>query len=238
MARALSLRGGEKVPAQLGGTIFAIYNGFCEQRARYSVAQQQPITHTNPSVLLVNAGSRRVGSIRRALAAYEYPLAHESDGLEGLVANCQAYAPEVIAIVVDEPNASAVRALAELAKSYPLPVVMFVEQGSPTIIQAAVSAGVHAFIVAEVESQRIPSILTVAIARFQAQQHLVDELASAKAKLEERQAVDRAKGLLIRTRQMSEEEAHRTLQKMAMDRGQTIATVALTVIDVLNLEAH
>ena len=117
----------------------------------------------------------------------------------------------------------------------PLPVIIFSEQGSPQIIQKIVQAGVSAFIVDDIQPRRLPAIIAIAIARFQAQQGLIRELEATRCKLAERKILDRAKGLLMQQKGISEDEAYRSLRKMAMDRGQPIVQVAETVIDILQL---
>jgi len=85
------------------------------------------------------------------------------------------------------------------------------------------------------DAARVKSIIEVAVARFSEYQRLRDELAEANQKLEERKLIERAKGILMESRGMSEEEAYRTLRSMAMDRGKRMSEIAKQVIDMADL---
>ncbi|MBS1172079.1 MAG: Response regulator receiver:ANTAR, partial [Proteobacteria bacterium] len=77
--------------------------------------------------------------------------------------------------------------------------------------------------------------IEVALARFDEYQALRRELDDTSRKLSERKLIDRAKGILMRTRAMGEEEAYHALRKLAMERGITVAAVSRNVIDMAQL---
>ena len=110
---------------------------------------------------------------------------------------------------------------------------MFAESDAPAVIQQVVKSGVSAYIAAEIHPHRIRSIISVAQARFNEQQALLKELELAKNQLADRKLVDRAKGLLMEHKGLTEDQAYKKLRKMSMDKGQNLASVAESVVDIL-----
>jgi response regulator NasT len=102
-------------------------------------------------------------------------------------------------------------------------------------VRDAIAAGVTAYVVAGLASERIKPVLEVAMARFQHEQALRDELAQARSELSQRKLVDRAKALLMKRHGLSEPEAYTRLRRAAMDKGLKIADVAQRILDVADL---
>jgi response regulator NasT len=112
---------------------------------------------------------------------------------------------------------------------------MFVDQSDETMIGRAVKAGVSAYVVDGLDPQRVKPIVDVAIAQFREFQALRDELAQTKSNLAGRKLIDRAKGLLMAERDLSEADAYRALRKLAMDRGMRLSDVAEEILAVAKL---
>jgi response regulator NasT len=117
----------------------------------------------------------------------------------------------------------------------PRPIVMFVDQSNDEAMKAAVSAGVSAYVVDGLKASRVKPILDVAVARFQEFENLRRELDIAKASLAERKLIDRAKGILMRVRGLSEEDAYNLLRSKAMNEQRKIAEIAQSVITASEL---
>ncbi len=115
------------------------------------------------------------------------------------------------------------------------PIVMFTNDDDQTLARDAVAAGVTAYIVAGLSSERIRPILDVAMARFQHEMALREELANAKTELRDRKVIDRAKGLLMQRQSLTEQEAYDKLRKTAMSKGLKLADVAQRMLDVADL---
>ncbi len=116
-----------------------------------------------------------------------------------------------------------------------LPIIIFASDETSDTIDQIVKAGVSAYVVNGLETSRINSIITIAVARFKEQQRLKSELEKTKSKLEERKLIDRAKGILIKTRGFTEDDAYHTLRKLAMDRNIAIGEMAKNVIAMAEL---
>lgn len=186
-------------------------------------------------VILVDADPTRSSLLRQALEVNGYELVARVKEVGQMLASVLAAPPDFVVLGIDTPDQTSIQQLVAIKEQSPLPVIIFSEQGSPQIIQKIVQAGVSAFIVDDIQPRRLPAIIQIAVARFQAQQGLIRELETTRSKLAERKILDRAKGLLMQQKGISEDEAYRSLRKMAMDRGQPIVQVAETVIDVLQL---
>ena len=115
------------------------------------------------------------------------------------------------------------------------PIVLFTDDSDTTHMQDAIAAGVTAYVVAGLATERVKPVLDVAMARFQVEQKLRRELADARSQLSDRKVVERAKGLLMKRHGYSEDEAYARLRKTAMDKGLRLADLAQRMIDALDL---
>jgi response regulator NasT len=112
---------------------------------------------------------------------------------------------------------------------------MFVDQSDKASIEAAVDAGVSAYIVGGLRKERIKNILDLCISRFNSFARLRDELERARTALEERKMIDRAKGILMTAKNLTEEAAYALLRKTAMNESKKIAEVAQSVVTAAEL---
>lgn len=141
-----------------------------------------------------------------------------------------AFAPDVVVIAADSADRDTLDSLREASHSNLRPVVMFVDRSEPGLAEQAVRAGVAAYVVDGLSPARVRPILDVAMSRFALTQQLRDDLFKAKADLEARKIVERAKGLLMKERGLDEDGAYRLLRKLAMDRGKPIGVVAADLL--------
>ena len=143
--------------------------------------------------------------------------------------------PDVIVIDTESPTRDVLEHLVIVTESSPRPIVMFASDSDGAAIREAVRAGVSAYVVDGLDAGRVNSIVEVACARFDELQRLKDELADANLKLSERKQVERAKGLLMQSRGISEDEAYHALRKLAMSKKQRLGDVAQQLIDTAAL---
>ena len=123
----------------------------------------------------------------------------------------------------------------QVSRSVHRPIAMFVDRSDTDMIEAAVDAGVGAYVVDGLRKERIKAVLDMAVSRFNAFSKLRDELDRARAALDERKLVDRAKGILMAGKGMSEEAAYALLRKAAMNENRRIAEVAQSVVTAARL---
>jgi two-component system, response regulator / RNA-binding antiterminator len=146
-----------------------------------------------------------------------------------------AIQPDVVIIDMECPDRDTLEAMSYITRHRPRATVMAVDRSDSASIRAAVQAGVSAYIVGGLSPERVKPVLEVAIARFNEYQSLRRELESAKSSLEERKVIERAKGILMKSRHMEEEEAFRLLRQVAMDRKVKLAEVAREVVAAAEL---
>jgi len=144
-------------------------------------------------------------------------------------------APDVIIIDTESPSRDSLEHLCVMGRDRPRPIVMFADDDDAATIREAVRAGVSAYVVDGLEPERVKAIVDVACARFEEFQRLRSELAEANRKLSERKLVERAKGLLMKARGVSEDEAYQLLRSLAMNRGKRLGDVAQDVIAAVEL---
>ena len=186
-------------------------------------------------VLVVDESQERADILREGLrrAGYEVSASLTSPG--ALLASIGELKPDVIVVDTESPSRDVLEHLVVLTQHTPRPVVMFSNDGAPETIRQAVRAGVSAYVVDGLDASRIRTIIEVAVARFEDFQRLREELAEANLKLAERKLVERAKGLLMKSRGLDEQAAYTLLRKFAMDRKLRLGEVAQQLIDAADL---
>ena len=143
--------------------------------------------------------------------------------------------PEVILIGLENPSRDVLEQMFQVSRIVRRPIAMFVDQSDASTTAAAIDAGVSAYIVDGLKKERMKHILDLCISRFNAFSRLQDELDRAKSALEARKVIDRAKGILMKLKNLSEEEAYALLRKTAMNEKRKIADVAQSVITAAEL---
>jgi two-component system, response regulator / RNA-binding antiterminator len=143
--------------------------------------------------------------------------------------------PDMIIVDAESDARDALEHVVVATRDQRRPIVMFTNDNDTTHVKDAVAAGVSAYIVAGLAPERIRPILDVAMARFEHEQGLRKQLASAQGELQERKLIDRAKGLLMERQNLSEQAAYDKLRKTAMDKGLRLADVAQRMLDVADL---
>lgn len=143
--------------------------------------------------------------------------------------------PDMIIVDAESDARDALEHVVIATREARRPIVLFTENNDTTHVKDAVAAGVNAYIVAGLAPERIRPIMDVAMARFEHEQSLRQELQSAKTELQERKTIDRAKGLLMQRQHLTEQQAYEKLRKTAMDKGLKLADVAQRMLDVADL---
>lgn len=152
-----------------------------------------------------------------------------------LLARVYSMDPDVILIDLESPSRDMLEQMFQMSRAVKRPVAMFVDQSDRASIQAAVDAGVSAYIVDGLKKERITSILDLCISRFNAFARLQGELDQAKGVLEERKVIDRAKGILMKAKNLTEADAYLLLRKTAMNEHKKIVEIAQSVLTAAEL---
>ena len=186
-------------------------------------------------VVLVDDSPERTEILRSALELAGYAVAAVLESPLELLRAVETHSPDIIIIDTESPSRDVMEHVVMVTRDQPRPIVMFSSDGGSDSIRQAVRAGVSAYIVDGLESGRVKGIVDVAVARFQEHRKLVNELAEANLKLSERKLVDRAKGILMKNRGLSEDEAYQAMRNMAMSRKKRLGDIARMVIDMADI---
>jgi len=149
---------------------------------------------------------------------------------KGIAGRLEAMSPDVVLINLANPHRDELEELFALSRAMARPVAMFVDQSDSAAMEAAIDAGVSAYVVDGLKKERIKPVLELAVRRFRAFSRLRAELNEARTALAERDVVDQAKRLLMKRRSIDEPAAYAALRKAAMDSGRRIADVADALI--------
>jgi response regulator NasT len=181
-------------------------------------------------IVIVDDSPIRATILEEGLREAGYTRVTRIEGTAKLLARISTIDPDVILIGLENPSRDVLEQMFQVSRVVKRPVAMFVDQADSASIQASVDAGVSAYIVDGLKKERIKSILDLCISRFNAFSRLQNELEQTKNALEERKVIDRAKGILMRRKNLSEEDAYALMRRTAMNENKKIAEIAQSVI--------
>ncbi len=181
-------------------------------------------------IVIVGLSPPRAAIVEDGLRGGGYIDLVRIDETGNLLARIAGLAPDVILIDLERPSRDLLGQMFQVSRAVQRPIAMFVDQADTAAIQASVDAGVSAFIVDGLKKERMPHIVDLCISRFNAFSRLQRELEQTRGALAERKAIDRAKGILMAAKNLSEETAYTLLRQTAMNEHRKIAEVAQSVI--------
>lgn len=183
-------------------------------------------------IMLLHDGDMRAVSLRQTLAKAGIEIVAEAPADFDLADTIATVNPDVVLIDSNAPARDTLENLCVTSAFSAKPVVMFTGDGSRDAMRTALHAGVSAYIVGDVPPSRIASLLNVAMERFAVEQARREELSQMRQKLADRQAIEKAKGLLMQWRDISEGEAYSLLRERAMQRQKRLGDVASEVLEM------
>jgi response regulator NasT len=160
---------------------------------------------------------------------------HHIREMSNLLTRIGAVDPDVVLIDLENPSRDTLEQMFQVSRLARRPIAMFVYKSDSASVQAAIDAGVSAYIVDGLRKERVKSILDVTISRFHAFDRLQCELQQAKSALEERRIIEQAKAILMRQRGCSEDEAYVLLRRTAMNQNRKIAELARSLVAAATL---
>jgi two-component system, response regulator / RNA-binding antiterminator len=186
-------------------------------------------------IVLVDENPLRAAILTDGLREAGYTQVTRIEQQNNLLSRLYGLDPDVIVIDLENPSRDVLAQMFQVSRAVRRPIAMFVDQSDATAIEAAVDAGVSAYIVDGLKKERIKNILDLCISRFNAFSRLQDELDRTKSALNERKLIDRAKGILMKVRNIDEAEAYALLRKTAMNENKKIVDVAQSVVTASEL---
>jgi len=187
------------------------------------------------SVLVIDESQQRAVEICTGLIQAGHQVAAVLPSALELVARIEEIKPDIILIETESPSRDTLEHLGVMNRDMPRPVIMFSQDDDQDTIRSAIRSGVAAYVVDGFDIDRLRPVVDVALAHFEEHQALKRELAETSRKLSERKVIERAKGILMKSRGMDEEAAYGALRKLAMERSQPLAKVAGNVVDMAEL---
>jgi response regulator NasT len=181
-------------------------------------------------IVIADESPVRSAIIEEGLREAGFTQVTRIEEMSNLLARIYAIDPDVIIIDLENPSRDVLEQMFQVSRIVKRPIAMFVDQSDAASIQASVDAGVSAYIVGGLAKERVTNILDLCISRFNAFAKLQAELEQAKNMLEDRKVIDRAKGILMKAKNLTEEEAYALLRKTAMNEKKKIAEIAQSVI--------
>ena len=196
-----------------------------------------PARPTTLSILIIDENRLRASVIEAGLREAGYndlTIVHDVAGIARRIAETE---PDVVFIDLENPNRDMLESMFQLSRAVKRPIAMFVDRSDQAAIEAAVDAGVSAYVVDGLKRERVKPILDMAISRFNAFSRMTRELEEARSELENRKLIDRAKGILMSTRGLTEADAYALLRKTAMNQNRKISEIAESLITAAGLLA-
>lgn len=186
-------------------------------------------------ILVVEPDPERVRGIIDALEDAGWSDVKALAQMSALDRTVKEFAPDIVLIDLSNPDRDTLEHISHATETSKRAVALFVDQTDDILTQAALNAGVSAYVVDGLKMDRIKSVLETAIARFKIMRQMQSELDAAKQALEDRKTIDRAKGILMRKRGLSEHDAYTVLRKTAMSQNRKVIDVALALVTAAEL---
>ena len=197
--------------------------------------QPPPKAEQAPKIVIVDESPIRAAILEEGLREAGYASVVRISEMQSLLARIYALDPDIIVIDLENPSRDILEQMFQVSRAVRRPIAMFVDQSDAASIQASVDAGVSAYIVDGLKKERIKSILDLCVFRFNAFAKLQDELDRTKMALEERKVIDRAKGILMKLKGLTEEEAYVLMRSTAMREKKKIGEIAQSILTASEL---
>jgi response regulator NasT len=189
----------------------------------------------SPKIVIVDESPIRAAILQEGLREAGFSGVTHISEMHNLLARIYALDPDVILIDLENPSRDVLEQMFQVSRAVRRPIAMFVDQSDSASIQASVDAGVSAYIVDGLKKERIKPILDLCVSRFNAFSKLQDELERTKSALEDRKVIDRAKGILMKLKGLTEDEAYVLLRSTAMREKKKIGEIAQSIVTAAEL---
>jgi len=186
-------------------------------------------------IVIVDESPIRAAILKEGLRDAGFTSVEHIPEMHNILARIYALDPDVILIDLENPSRDVLEQMFQVSRAVRRPIAMFVDQSDAASIQQSVEAGVSAYIVDGLKKERIKPILDLCISRFNAFAKLQNELDRTKSALEDRKILDRAKGLLMKAKGLTEEEAYVLIRSTAMREKKKIGEIAQSIVTAAEL---
>jgi len=192
-------------------------------------------TKIHKILLVETVSAQSDNQLHSKLSSQDVELVDVLEVTSGLVEKVSKSEFDVLVLSVDFLDAETLDQLIKIKETCPVAVTVFAKQHAPEVLKMVMNAGVSSYVVDDVQAHRLPVIIDLAIARFEQMNSLSTELEQTKEKLNERKIIERAKGIIMQQKNLTEDEAYVQMRKSAMNQGQSMAELARRVISVFDI---
>lgn len=182
------------------------------------------------TILLIEENPVRAAILEDGMRDAGYEQIVHIGEMVNLLAKISVIDPDIIVIGLENACRDTLEQMFQVSRSVRRPIAMFVDASDSATIQAAVDAGVSTYVVDGLRKDRVRPIIDVTISRFHAFRRLQEELAQAKEALHARKVIERAKGILMKQKNITEDEAYKLLRRTAMNQKRKLFDIAQSVV--------
>jgi response regulator NasT len=186
-------------------------------------------------IVIVDESPIRAAILKEGLRDAGFTSVEHISEMQNLLARIYRIDPDVILIDLENPSRDILEQMFQVSRAVRRPIAMFVDQSDSAPIQAPVEAGVSAYIVDGLKKERIKPILDLCVSRFNAFAKLQEELERTKSQLEDRKVIERAKGILMKVKGLTEDEAYVLMRSTAMREKKKIGEIAQSILTASEL---
>ena len=189
----------------------------------------------NLRIVIVDPNPLRTAILRDGLREGGYEQVIVVDSFLDLEGRLQALDADIVLIDLENPNRDVLEQMIRVSGANARPVAMFADSSDAAMINAAIDAGVSAYVVDGLKKERVKNIVDLTVSRFNAFSRLREELAVAQSQLADRKVIDQAKALVMKAKNISEDHAYAMMRKVAMNEGKKIAEIARSILTAAEL---
>jgi two-component system, response regulator PdtaR len=181
-------------------------------------------------ILIADDESIRLLSLRKQLAALGHTVVAEASTGDEAVTLAASALPDLAILDIKMPVMDGIEAAEKITQARPIPIILLTAYDEAQLVERAVEANISAYLMKPVAEEDLLPAITLALTRFRQFQALRQEVANLREALEARKTIERAKGILMRRLNLTEEEAFRRLQKQSQDSNRRLAQVAEAIV--------
>jgi len=185
---------------------------------------------TNLTILIIEENPARAAILEEGMREAGYRRLGRIGEMSNLLNKISSFDPDVIVISLENASRDSLEQMFQVSRNVRRPIAMFVDVSDTATIQAAVDAGVSTYVVNGLKKERVRPIIDVTISRFHAFRRLQEEVAEAKGALEARKVIERAKGILMKQRNLDEQQAYNLMRRTAMSQKRKLFEIAQSVV--------
>ncbi len=181
-------------------------------------------------VLIADDESIRLLSLRAQLQALGHRVVAEASNGQEAVVLAKASQPDLAIMDIKMPTMDGIEAAERITQDRPIPIILLTAYSEAQLVERAAQANIAAYLMKPVAAEDLLPAITLALTRFRQFQALRQEVDDLREALEARKVIERAKGILMRRLDLSEDEAFRRLQRQSQDTNRRLADVAQAIV--------